>query len=95
TVTAWYEKLANVDLDDQATYNDKVKANAEFFANMVQEGATKLGCAVTDCKAQGFTVAICQYNSVPAEDDPLYTVGKTCSKCGAGKCEPLGGLCTP
>ncbi|KIH55589.1 hypothetical protein ANCDUO_14253 [Ancylostoma duodenale] len=33
-VTAWYEKLANVDLDDQTTYNDKVKANAEFFANV-------------------------------------------------------------
>ncbi|EPB72820.1 SCP-like protein [Ancylostoma ceylanicum] len=92
-VNAWYEKLANVDLDDQATFDEKVKTNAEFFANMVQEEATKLGCAVTECTAKGYTVAICQYDSAPYEGDPLYTVGKTCSKCAA--CEPLGGLCTP
>ncbi|EYB99849.1 hypothetical protein Y032_0119g803 [Ancylostoma ceylanicum] len=61
-VNAWYEKLANVDLDDQATFDEKVKTNAEFFANMVQEEATKLGCAVTECTAKGYTVAICQYD---------------------------------
>ncbi|EPB72817.1 SCP-like protein [Ancylostoma ceylanicum] len=94
-IKSWWGKLKGVDVPDNGDYTGDMETNAQFFANMAYEGATKMGCAVADCKQKGFTAFICEYNSAPVVDDTLYTVGKTCSKCTTKKCEDAGGLCAP
>ncbi|EYC43071.1 hypothetical protein Y032_0505g2671 [Ancylostoma ceylanicum] len=80
-ISEWYGELENVDLDEQSTYNQQIKTNANKFANMAVAEATKFACAAKQCKAQGHTVAVCQYNYPPDDDTPLYEVGKPCAGC--------------
>ncbi|KAL6729079.1 hypothetical protein Aduo_000167 [Ancylostoma duodenale] len=83
-MSSWFGQLKNVDLDEKALYNGDVQTGAKDFANLVFGTATKVGCAVNTCLREGFQVAICQFDSTAvAPDDPLYTVGKTCSGCAA------------
>ncbi|RCN29704.1 SCP-like protein [Ancylostoma caninum] len=97
-MSSWFAQLKSADLDEQAKYDQNVKTTAPDFANvrdLVYGKATKVGCAVGTCLREGFQVAICQFDSAPADGDPLYTVGKTCSRCPAGKTchKSLSGLC--
>ncbi|RCN35020.1 SCP-like protein [Ancylostoma caninum] len=94
--STWYGQLENVDLDDKANYDSKVESNAPDFAHLVLGDATKLGCSVKMCEPQGFSVAVCEFDgTAPSVDDELYTVGKACSGCSAGKSchKDLLGLC--
>ncbi|EYB99864.1 hypothetical protein Y032_0119g810 [Ancylostoma ceylanicum] len=61
-IKSWWGKLKGVDVPDNGDYTGDMETNAQFFANMAYEGATKMGCAVADCKQKGFTAFICEYN---------------------------------
>ncbi|KAL6729369.1 hypothetical protein Aduo_000428 [Ancylostoma duodenale] len=93
-IKSWWSQLKRVDVPDDGVFTSDMETKAQFFANMAQEAATKVGCSVVNCANKGYAVAICEYNSVPSVDDTLYTVGKTCSKCDKRECEPAGGLCS-
>ncbi|EPB72814.1 SCP-like protein [Ancylostoma ceylanicum] len=96
-ITTWADQVKNVDLDKEVLYAGDVETNAKDFSNMLNEAATKVGCSVKECAAQGFTVAVCQYDVAPITDDPVYTAGKPCKECSAiqKKCDNTlgGGLC--
>ncbi|EPB75188.1 SCP-like protein [Ancylostoma ceylanicum] len=62
-ITSWWEQVKGVDINDKAEYTAEVRDKAKFFAPMVLEGATQIGCAVKDCRSTGYTVAACQYNT--------------------------------
>ncbi|RCN45894.1 hypothetical protein ANCCAN_08059 [Ancylostoma caninum] len=97
-IKSWWSQLKGVDVPDNGELNNDIVTKAPFFANvrnMAHEEATKVGCSVVNCASKGYAVAICEYNSIaPQDGDPLYTVGKTCSKCDKRECEPAGGLCS-
>ncbi|EYB99908.1 hypothetical protein Y032_0119g835 [Ancylostoma ceylanicum] len=90
-ISAWYGELQNVDLDEKAMYTTEIEANAKNFANMAFAETTKFACSAQQCQAQGYTVALCVYNSPPDLDSPLYEVGRPCSGCDKAKttCDQL------
>ncbi|KIH57409.1 hypothetical protein ANCDUO_12401 [Ancylostoma duodenale] len=93
-MSTWYSQLKNVDLDENAVYDNNVQNSASFFANLVTEDATTVGCSVETCTKEGYSVAVCEFDgTAPFAGDPLYTVGKTCSGCGTGCDKALPGLC--
>ncbi|EPB71055.1 SCP-like protein [Ancylostoma ceylanicum] len=95
-MASWFGQLKNVDLDERATYDSNVQSNAPDFANLLNEGASKVGCSVKTCLREGFSVAVCEFDgTTPAVGSALYTVGRTCSNCVAGKSchKALPGLC--
>ncbi|EYB99898.1 hypothetical protein Y032_0119g828 [Ancylostoma ceylanicum] len=94
-ISAWYGELQSVDIDEKATYTDQIQTNAKNFANMALAEASKFACSAQQCNAQGITVALCVYKSIPDPDSPLYDVGKPCAGCDKTKttCDQLNGLC--
>ncbi|KAL6729372.1 hypothetical protein Aduo_000431 [Ancylostoma duodenale] len=94
-ISEWYGELKEVDLDDKATYNDQIKTKANSFANMAVAQATKFAYTARQCRPEGYTVAVCQYNRPPIADSPLYEVGKPCAGCDKAKttCDQVDGLC--
>ncbi|KIH44475.1 hypothetical protein ANCDUO_25499 [Ancylostoma duodenale] len=92
----WWSALANTGIADN-TYRDSMDPALKSYVNMAYQGIQKVGCGVEVCKAQGRTEVQCGYvGSIISDEDPIYDIGKTCSKCGklGGKtCSPLGGLC--
>ncbi|EPB71062.1 SCP-like protein [Ancylostoma ceylanicum] len=83
-MASWFGQLKNVDLDEQATYNNNVKTYAPDSANLVRGDATKLGCSMKTCFREGFSVVVCEFDgTAPSVGVPLYPVGKTCSGCTA------------
>ncbi|EYC15899.1 hypothetical protein Y032_0035g3034 [Ancylostoma ceylanicum] len=98
-VDYWWSGLANTGIADN-TFLDTMDATLKSYANMAFQDTLKVGCGIEVCQAQGWTEVQCGYVGTAITDgDPIYTIGKTCSKCGkltpAMKCSPLGGLCVP
>ncbi|RCN43634.1 SCP-like protein [Ancylostoma caninum] len=94
----WWSPLEKIGNEDN-TYTLANQATLGTYINMAHHMATKVGCGVQTCARIGKTLVQCAYEGVPPipDDDPIYPVGKTCSKCSAlnatPKCSPLGGLC--
>ncbi|KIH52214.1 SCP-like protein [Ancylostoma duodenale] len=95
----WWSPLEKIGNEDN-TYTQANQATLGTYINIAHHKATKVGCGVQTCAKIGKTLVQCAYEGVPTipDDDPIYPVGKTCSKCGTlaatPKCSPLGGLCT-
>ncbi|RCN51200.1 SCP-like protein [Ancylostoma caninum] len=101
-LAAWYGELeASGGIGADPTYADDMKTKLGNYVNLANEANTVVGCAVETCKKEGYTLVACQYDSPLNDGDPIYTPGKTCSKCketAANKqCETQGAkaLCIP
>ncbi|KAL6744431.1 hypothetical protein Aduo_017366 [Ancylostoma duodenale] len=98
-IEQWWSPLEKIGNEDNM-YTQANQATLGTYINIAHHKATKVGCGVQTCAKIGKTLVQCAYEGVPTypDDDPIYPVGKTCSKCGTlaatPKCSPLGGLCT-
>ncbi|RCN41723.1 SCP-like protein [Ancylostoma caninum] len=97
-VEQWWSPLADIG-NENNLYSDSNPAALKTYINMAHKSATSVGCGVQLCQKLGQTLVQCAYEGVPiiADDDPIYPVGKPCSKCrdlpATSKCSALGGLC--
>ncbi|RCN28759.1 SCP-like protein [Ancylostoma caninum] len=97
-VEQWWSPLADIG-NENNLYSDSNPAALKTYINMAHKSATSVGCGVQLCPRLGQTLVQCAYEGVPiiADDDPIYPVGKPCSKCkdlpATSKCSALGGLC--
>ncbi|RCN47201.1 SCP-like protein [Ancylostoma caninum] len=99
-IKAWAGQAKLVDLNPiggAVFYQDEVEEKASDFAKMITDRNSGFGCAISECTAKKYTLVICQYNGLFTSRDPIYTVGKPCSRCAKfnKKCEDAlgGGLC--
>ncbi|KAL6744509.1 hypothetical protein Aduo_017436 [Ancylostoma duodenale] len=97
-VEQWWSPLADIG-NENNLYSDSNPAALKTYINMAHKSATSVGCGVKLCQNLGQTLVQCAYDGVPiiADDDPIYPVGKPCSKCkdlqNTPTCSALGGLC--
>ncbi|KAK6727988.1 hypothetical protein RB195_005568 [Necator americanus] len=89
-ITSWWKQLEKVDVDKEAKFTNELKTNAPDFANMAIATATKVGCSVLTCLKQGYVVAGCEFDKALNVDDPIYTVGTTCTSCRTANLQSYG-----
>ncbi|RCN42546.1 hypothetical protein ANCCAN_11519 [Ancylostoma caninum] len=99
-IKAWAEQAKKVDLKPiggAVFYQDEVEEKASDFAKMITDRNSAFGCGISECKAKSYTLVLCHFNGLFTSRDPIYTVGKPCSRCAKfnKKCEDAlgGGLC--
>ncbi|KAL6724605.1 hypothetical protein Aduo_019478 [Ancylostoma duodenale] len=82
-------------LGSDTTYHDN--SGITKFANMANDQADKVVCAVRNCQQSGQTLVVCQYNAMITEGEKIYETGKVCSGCRklnpTRKCSDPAGLC--
>ncbi|RCN44031.1 hypothetical protein ANCCAN_09976 [Ancylostoma caninum] len=100
-IEEWWKPLETTGIKDNL-YKDSMKdTDLQNYVNMAYQGTKAVGCGVQQCEKSGKMLVQCAYaTDSPIDDgDPIYTTGKTCSKCNklaaTPKCSPLGGLCVP
>ncbi|RCN47202.1 SCP-like protein, partial [Ancylostoma caninum] len=98
-ITTWANQSAKIDFQKIAGgiyYEGEIEQKASDFAKMMFQSLSFVGCSVKECPTQAFTLVACEYNGLFTAKDPIYQVGKPCSRCPKGyKCDTAlgGGIC--
>lgn len=67
------------------------------FTQMVRDRSDRIGCAISQFKANGFynVYVVCNYAVTNIGNEPVYVEGRTASLCKTGVHKNYNGLCSP
>ncbi|XP_054275992.1 venom allergen 5-like [Macrosteles quadrilineatus] len=85
-------------LDQKNLHSYKSDPKSDHYARIVWALSDKIGCGFSKGVLNGSEVyrLACNYYPAPVEGDPVYLVGRPCSKCPYARCsEYMPALCAP
>ncbi|EPB78701.1 SCP-like protein [Ancylostoma ceylanicum] len=91
SIKEWWGQLGKTGLGSDTSFKTEIAS----FANMANDKAEKMACAVKNCQKEGYTLVACQYSPAMQADEKIYETGAVCGGCKAinKACSNPRGLC--
>lgn len=90
----WFNEYVDCDVSTVKSYTGGNGPQIGHFTQIANNKANHLGCAIVKFNSGGYkTYLVCNYSLINMENEPIFTIGKACSKCEAGKSARFPGLC--
>lgn len=91
----WFKEYEDCSVSAVKSYSSGFGKPIGHFTQIANNKVSEIGCAITTWKSGGYKIYfVCNYSLTNISNEPIFTIGKACSKCEAGRSERYPGLCS-